>query len=52
VPQDRLEVVEGLEQAGGVTVTRIGRIAEGAGVEVLGEDGKPMAIESEGYRHF
>jgi thiamine-monophosphate kinase len=52
VPQDRLEVVEGLEQAGGVAVTRIGRIAEGAGVEVLGEDGKPMAIESEGYRHF
>ena len=52
VPEGRLEAVDGLEQAGGVTVTRIGRIVDGAGVEVLGEDGKPMAIESEGYRHF
>lgn len=52
VPEDRLEATERLEEAGGVTVTRIGRIAEGAGVEIHGEDGKPLAIENQGYRHF
>jgi thiamine-monophosphate kinase len=52
VPEERLEAVARLEAAGGVAVTRIGRISEGSGVEVLGEDGKPLAIESQGYRHF
>lgn len=52
VPKDRLDEVDRLTKEGNVPITRIGRISVASGVEVLGEDGRPMAIESAGFRHF
>lgn len=52
VPEDRLDAVADAAKAGAVAVTQIGRISKGSGVDVLDDDGKPLAITSTGYRHF
>jgi thiamine-monophosphate kinase len=52
VPENRLDAAGQVGEIGGVAVTRIGQISEGSGIEALGEDGEPLALESQGYRHF
>jgi thiamine-monophosphate kinase len=36
----------------GVALTRVGRIAEGSGVQVIDAKGKPMRVERGGFDHF
>lgn len=52
LPEHRLDITDDLTRAGDIRITRIGRIIEGDGVQVVDEDGKAMTLESEGYRHF
>ena len=52
VPGDRIGQIEALGPDIGVAVTRIGSIVEGSGVQMIGEDGRPLAFERQGYRHF
>ena len=39
-------------EAAGVRLTVIGRCADGTGVEAIGPDGAPVAIDVGGWRHF
>ncbi|MBM3489422.1 MAG: thiamine-phosphate kinase [Alphaproteobacteria bacterium] len=36
----------------GVAVSQVGHLASGQGVRVIGADGRPLALERAGYRHF
>ncbi len=36
----------------GTPITAIGRIEAGAGVRLVGGDGRQIAVEATGYRHF
>jgi thiamine-monophosphate kinase len=44
--------VAAVAQQTNTTITRIGRVIEGAGVSVLDVNGEPIAPTSGGYRHF
>lgn len=51
-PPERAEAVLAAGRAAGVPVTRIGRIAPGAGLTVLDAAGQAVAIEERGFDHF
>ncbi|MEQ8585859.1 MAG: thiamine-phosphate kinase [Thalassobaculaceae bacterium] len=52
-PADAAEAVEAAGRDAGVSVTRIGRVVSGAGVEVLDRTGAPMdGLLTGGWRHF
>ncbi len=36
----------------GIAVTRVGRITAGSGLQVIGGDGRPLAVTHTGYDHF
>src|SRR5205823_6207996 len=46
---DRRETVEWTARAAGATVTWVGSVAAGAGVRLIGPDGRP--VELSGYEH-
>lgn len=46
------EAIAGLASAQDVALTRIGRVAVGQGVEIRGEDGRPLSLAHAGYQHF
>lgn len=50
-PSQAQAVLAGGAQAG-VSVTRVGRITEAAGLHILGADGRDMKLEMRGYDHF
>ena len=52
VPAQRLEQVQSDLSRLGCGVTRIGRIVEGSGVRVRGEDGDWLTPKSQGWDHF
>ncbi len=39
-------------RASGIPVTRIGHVAEGTGVALMGADGREIAVSKPGYTHF
>lgn len=47
-----LELVQSAAKSCGVAVTRIGSVDSGAGVAVLGRDGRKVALARGGYTHF
>ena len=52
-PADAASAVEAAGQAAGVSVTRIGRVESGAGVEVHDHRGQPLdGLSARGWRHF
>ncbi|WP_072394462.1 thiamine-phosphate kinase [Hyphomicrobium sp. CS1GBMeth3] len=36
----------------GISVTAVGRLSDGAGVSIVGSDGKPLEVASTGWDHF
>ena len=52
VPADRLASLQAAAKGVGVEVTAIGRIEAGEGVEVIGEDGRPLALARPSFSHF
>lgn len=52
VAPDQAEVFCTAAAASGVTVTEIGRLAEGAGVTVTAPDGRPLDVAAAGWDHF
>jgi thiamine-monophosphate kinase len=51
-PSNARESIEDLTEMLGVPLTRIGQVGTGEGVELLGEDGRPIAIDARGFDHF
>ena len=51
-PSDRHEAVIAAGAQAGIAVTRVGRITEQAGIQVLNAQGEPMTIDKTGYDHF
>ena len=52
VPPSRVRDFVAAAQSAGVTVSRIGAITAGSGVEVIGLDGSPLTFDRAGYDHF
>ena len=52
VEDAKVAALRAAAQAAGVTLTEIGRIAGGAGVQVLGGDGKVLIFKQASYSHF
>lgn len=56
VPPEAFPVLQQAGQAAGIPVAAIGRVvpagAEGAGAQVLGADGVPLALRRPGWAHF
>lgn len=52
VPAAHIAAVEALTSALALPLTRIGEITSGSGVQVVDEDGQPMAFPKPGYTHF
>ena len=51
VPSAR-SAIEVLGRGLELPLTRIGTIAQGQGVTVVGDDGRPLPLARAGYRHF
>ncbi len=52
VPAERLASFQAAAKSAGVELTAIGRIEPGEGVEVLAEDGRPLAFARTSFSHF
>ena len=52
IPENRLSAFEKAAAAAGVSVTTIGRIEAGEGVNVVGLDGQPLHLKQASYSHF
>jgi thiamine-monophosphate kinase len=52
IAPDHAEAFQAAARESGVTVTEIGRFAEGAGASITGPDGRPFQPESTGWDHF
>jgi thiamine-monophosphate kinase len=52
VPADRLASLQAAAKGAGVELTAIGRIEAGEGVEVIAEDGRPLALARPSFSHF
>jgi thiamine-monophosphate kinase len=51
-PADAAGSITALSSRLGVPITRIGRIEPGAGVRLVDADGRAIAVDHAGYRHF
>jgi thiamine-monophosphate kinase len=51
-PPTASETIRALSASLGLPTTAIGTIEAGAGVRLLGRDGRPVALGDTGYRHF
>jgi thiamine-monophosphate kinase len=51
-PPNARESIEDLTDMLGVPLTRIGQVARGKGVVLLGADGKPVRVDGRGFDHF
>ncbi len=51
-PPEAAGAVSEAASRSGVAVTEIGTVHDGAGVKVLAEDGRELALPTTGYRHF
>jgi thiamine-monophosphate kinase len=49
---DQRDQIATVARSTSTTITRIGRVIEGAGVSVFDANGMPIATESGGYQHF
>ena len=52
VPQDRRSAFRDAATLAGIPVTEIGRLEAGSGVEIVGPNGAPLALERLGWDHF
>jgi thiamine-monophosphate kinase len=52
VPKDRRAAFERAARVAGVPVAEIGRFEVGTGLEILGSDGAPLALDTLGWDHF
>jgi len=51
-PTDAVEPITALSSRLGVPIARIGRIEPGSGVRLVDADGRAIAVDQAGYRHF
>ena len=51
-PHSKRDAIDALGRRLDLPLTRIGVIERGQGVTTLGADGRPLALERTGYRHF
>jgi thiamine-monophosphate kinase len=51
-PADAAGSITALSSRLGVPIARIGRIEPGAGVRLVDADGRAIAVNQAGYRHF
>lgn len=51
-PASKRRAVEAAARKAGVTVSRIGAVSAGEGVDVLDLSGRPLAFEAAGFEHF
>lgn len=52
VAEQQVEQLADIGRETGVGISVIGRVEEGQGIDIIGPDGEPLALERLGYSHF